>query len=45
MAWASPPTAADPNWYPDYPGVMNIARNASWGAGDLFQSEYKMSPL
>jgi hypothetical protein len=45
MAWASPPTSADPNWYPYYPGVMNIARNTSWGSGDLFQSEYGMSPL
>jgi len=24
------------SWYPDYPAVMNIAKNAAWGSGDLF---------
>jgi CubicO group peptidase (beta-lactamase class C family) len=45
MAWASPPNAADPSWYPYYPTVMNIARNTSWGSGDLFQSQYGLSSL
>ena len=36
MLWGSPPTAAEPNWYPDYPSVMNIAKSTSWGAADLF---------
>jgi CubicO group peptidase (beta-lactamase class C family) len=36
MFWASPPTAAEANWYPDYPSVMNIAKTAPWAATDLF---------
>jgi hypothetical protein len=36
MFWASPPTAAGANWYPDYPSVMNIAKATSWAAADLF---------
>jgi CubicO group peptidase (beta-lactamase class C family) len=36
MFWASPPTAAEANWYPDYPSVMTIAKAAAWGANDLF---------
>ncbi len=33
---STPPTAAEANWYPDYPSVMNIAKSASWGSADLF---------
>ena len=36
MLWGSPPTAAESNWYPDYPSVMTIAKAASWGPADLF---------
>jgi CubicO group peptidase (beta-lactamase class C family) len=36
MLWASPPSAAESNWYPDYPSVMNIAKSTSWAAADLF---------
>jgi CubicO group peptidase (beta-lactamase class C family) len=36
MLWGSPPTAAEANWYPDYPSVMTVAKAASWGAADLF---------
>lgn len=36
MFWASPPTGAEPSWYPDYPSVMNIAKSTAWGAADLF---------
>lgn len=36
MFWASPPTAAESNWYPDYPSVMNIAKATSWSSTDLF---------
>jgi CubicO group peptidase (beta-lactamase class C family) len=42
MCWASPPSAAN-GWYPDYPDVMNIARNTAWAA-DLFPS-FGMSSL
>jgi CubicO group peptidase (beta-lactamase class C family) len=36
MFWASPPTAAEATWYPDYPSVMNIAKSTTWAATDLF---------
>ena len=36
MLWGSPPTAAEANWYPDYPSVMTIAKATSWGSADLF---------
>ncbi|HTC07910.1 MAG TPA: hypothetical protein VK726_03955 [Acetobacteraceae bacterium] len=29
MLWGSPPTAAEANWYPDYPSVMHIAKSVS----------------
>jgi CubicO group peptidase (beta-lactamase class C family) len=44
MLWGSPPTAAESNWYPDYPSVMNIATSASWGSADLFP-HFGMPPL
>jgi hypothetical protein len=44
MFWASPPTAAEATWYPDYPSVMNIAKSALVGAADLFP-QFGMSSL
>lgn len=35
MCWGGLATAAG-NWYPDYPAVMNIAKNAFANAMDLF---------
>jgi len=35
MCWGAPPFAAA-NWYPDFPSVMNIARQTNWGNTDLF---------
>jgi len=35
LCWGGKATAAT-NWYPDYPTVMNIAKNVPWGTGDLF---------
>jgi CubicO group peptidase (beta-lactamase class C family) len=35
LCWGGKATAAT-SWYPDYPTVMNIARNAAWGSADLF---------
>lgn len=31
-------TAQNPNatWYPDFPSMMNIAKNVNWGSSDLF---------
>jgi CubicO group peptidase (beta-lactamase class C family) len=44
LFWASPPTAADATWYPDYPSVMNIAKSALAGSADLFP-QFGMSSL
>jgi CubicO group peptidase (beta-lactamase class C family) len=44
MLWGSPPTAAEANWYPDYPSVMNIAKSTAWGSQDLFP-QFGMSSL
>jgi len=35
LCWGGKATAAT-SWYPDYPTVMNIAKNVAWGTGDLF---------
>ena len=35
LCWGGKATAAT-SWYPDYPTVMNIAKNAAWGTTDLF---------
>ena len=35
MCWGGKASAA-PNWYPDYPAVMDIAKAAAWGTSDLF---------
>jgi CubicO group peptidase (beta-lactamase class C family) len=35
LCWGGKATAAT-SWYPDYPTVMNIAKNATWGSADLF---------
>jgi hypothetical protein len=35
MLWAALPSAAN-EWYPDYPGVMNVAMTQLNGAADLF---------
>jgi CubicO group peptidase (beta-lactamase class C family) len=35
LCWGGKATAAT-SWYPDYPTVMNIAKNAAWGSADLF---------
>lgn len=45
MAWASPPLAADPTWYPYYPAVMDIAKTALVDADDLFQTTYDLPAL
>jgi CubicO group peptidase (beta-lactamase class C family) len=33
-----------PSWYPDFPAVMNVAKNTNWGTTDLFP-QFGMSPL
>ena len=35
LCWGGKATAATSR-YPDYPTVMNIAKNAPWGGTDLF---------
>ena len=35
MCWAGT-GVADATWYPDFPAVMNVARNIDWGSTDLF---------
>ena len=37
MCWAGAASAAT-QWYPDYPAVMDIAREVAWGPTDLFPS-------
>jgi CubicO group peptidase (beta-lactamase class C family) len=35
LSWGGKAAAAT-SWYPDYPSVMNIAKNVDWGSTDLF---------
>jgi CubicO group peptidase (beta-lactamase class C family) len=37
MSWGGAASAAA-NWYPDYPAIMDIARQVAWGPMDLFPS-------
>jgi hypothetical protein len=38
MLWGSGEPGSLPNqsWYPNFPSVMNIAKETNWGLGDLF---------
>jgi hypothetical protein len=46
MLWGSgrPGQLANQPWYPDFPAVMDVAKNTRWGAADLFPT-FGMSSL